>query len=335
MVSRPRAICSNLVCCLGLAGLLGPASAATVESFLSLLSDSKNDVVLRDGSMAATGQVQAYLDLAPATMTSGFTALSSFRGGPLGEENFAVAFSNWNAAHGGLWTLIDGGSLDISIGATAVASVIQVVDDAKKTVRPAGGVNISIVTADYKRAPNGPTVAQLGWVQAVVANFQPGVGPVMQPVVTLDTFSTGGHPGKPTPLPAGPDASSNTTPSNLGQNLKPGWADPLYPFLGKPDVGGVVLHDEASGSFPDASFRAIALLSTITLRTDADGQVTGRDLTVYEGLSWGFDVSVVPEPPVAALMLAGLLLVGPAGMRRPAQGSGRVWAGVVSTLSKA
>ena len=66
------------------------------------------------------------------------------------------------------------------------------------------------------------------------------------------------------------------------------------------------------GPWPDASFRAIALLSTVTFVTDANGNLIEKDLTVYDGISYGYDQfataldSPMPEPGTA-------LLVGAAG----------------------
>jgi hypothetical protein len=280
-----------------------PARAGVIVPFTDL-SASAADVTLRDGSTAKMGYSTGYLDTTPANIHSGFTDLDKFNGSPtLGEENFAVAFTNWNNANGGNWKLIDGGDLDIRFLVLESAFINK-----DKT---GGGVTMNIITGDYKPAANGPTLAQFGWTQAVIANFQPGVDGVSNPpIVTLDTFTTENRKGKPTPIPPGPDAKNNTTPSDLPENKAPGYADPLYPFLIK-DVAKSVLGmgDEPTGLFPDASFRAIALLSTVTLKTDADGKIIERDLTVYQGVSWGFDLRVVPEPSSAALLVLGVLSV--------------------------
>ena len=88
--------------------------------------------------------------------------------------------------------------------------------------------------------------------------------------------------------------------------------------------------DAPHGQWPDASFNAITLLSTVSPATDT--------LTVYDGLSYGFALSAVgdtppgqgllasapvPEPSVWALMLLGFAGLGFAGYgrRRAAAGA--------------
>ena len=54
------------------------------------------------------------------------------------------------------------------------------------------------------------------------------------------------------------------------------------------------------------------MLSTVTFDTDANGNITDRVLTAYEGISYGFNLSVVPEPATLLLLLgpgAGTLML--------------------------
>ena len=93
------------------------------------------------------------------------------------------------------------------------------------------------------------------------------------------------------------------------------YCDPIYFY----QFDNKRLVDAPTGSWPDASFRAIALLATVSETTNADGKVTAAVLTVYDGVSYGFDLSAtaVPEPSSLVLVLiAGLPLVFFASRRR-------------------
>jgi hypothetical protein len=49
----------------------------------------------------------------------------------------------------------------------------------------------------------------------------------------------------------------------------------------------------------------VTLLSTVTYDTNASDQVAGKVLTVYQGIEYGFDLSV-PEPASGWAIAAGL-----------------------------
>jgi PEP-CTERM motif len=50
--------------------------------------------------------------------------------------------------------------------------------------------------------------------------------------------------------------------------------------------------------------------------TDGIGKITERNLTVYNGVNWGFDLSVAPEPGTFLLVFPALGLL--AVLRRKA-----------------
>lgn len=304
-----RAGALALAAFLTFAGLQG--RAANIVIIAPELKKTEKDVFLADGkTIAPMGTSQGYIEKDAVGMKSKFTNTDKFNGKPdIGKADFAMAFDNWNKGQTNKWTLVDGGSIDIDILVLGGAYIKTMKDD-KVSV---GGVSLDFITGEYKPAKDGPTLGQLGFAQAVVANYQPGKeGEQKPPVITLDTFTTQNRKGDPTPIPPGPNAKNNTTPSDLTAQKDPGYADPLYPFLIKDlsDPKSPVLGtgDQPAGKFAYSSFRAILLLSTVTLKTDADGKVTDRILTVYQGVSWGYDLSVVPEP--SSVLLAGVGLGG-------------------------
>jgi hypothetical protein len=75
---------------------------------------------------------------------------------------------------------------------------------------------------------------------------------------------------------------------------------PLYPF----QYADSRFYDKPDGPWPNGSFDAVFLLSK--------ADFAARELTVYEGVSWGFALSAAPIPePSTYLMLAlGLGLIG-------------------------
>ena len=111
-------------------------------------------------------------------------------------------------------------------------------------------------------------------------------------------------------------------------------------------IGGATLttdffYDAPQGPWLAGSFRAIALISTVTDDTDSQGAITDRTLTVYQGVDYGFDLGTaatidtartvadlapapptpVPEPRTAVTLALGLLATLLL-RRRPAQRPG-------------
>jgi hypothetical protein len=101
------------------------------------------------------------------------------------------------------------------------------------------------------------------------------------------------------------------------------YCDPIYPFqYGSEFAGGTLdgvllgtdfFFDGPEGPWPDAAFRGIALLSTVTFDTDATGAITNRVLTVYQGVDYGFSLSV---PEAGSLLILGTALPMLAMLRR-------------------
>jgi PEP-CTERM motif len=83
---------------------------------------------------------------------------------------------------------------------------------------------------------------------------------------------------------------------------------PLYPY----QYDDRSFYDAPASSWPNGRFNAVALLSMADYAT--------RTLTVYDGVSWGFVLSAVPEPASWVMLLSGLGLALLVARRK---GSGR------------
>jgi hypothetical protein len=132
------------------------------------------------------------------------------------------------------------------------------------------------------------------------------------PLNTLDTYSNSkGNTSDTawtspcTPIPGQTPGNNNTTPAPIGPTpAGTAYCDPIYPF----QSAGASFFDGPQAYWPDESFRAIALLSTVTFVTNASGAITERDLKVYNGVNWGFDLAT-PEPGTILLMIPALALL--------------------------
>jgi hypothetical protein len=216
----------------------------------------------------------------------------------LGEESFATAFKNWNDANGDQWKLLDAGNpLNLRF------NVSQFQATATQTL---GGLNITVQLQNYAPGATDPTLNQLVWLQGLIISYRPPNGATtLPPFNTMDTFSFNQFAGGCDAVPGPPNANNNTTPSNVGASVN-GYCDPLYPLQN----AAKQFIDTPKGGYALDSFRGIALLSTITTKTNGAGAVTERDVTVYGGVSYGFDVFVTPEPGTFGLILGGVLLAG-------------------------
>jgi hypothetical protein len=117
---------------------------------------------------------------------------------------------------------------------------------------------------------------QFFWSQGLYDNFAFSPDRVVKPMYEMDV------------KPAGCDDSL----------LKK--CPPLYPF----QYADRHFYDKPLGVWPDSFFDAVSFLSKV----DAGS----RELTIYEGLAYGFALSAtlaVPEPTTWALLVAGLLLL--------------------------
>ena len=229
-----------------------------------------------------------------ATITSTFLE-GAYNGTAPTDQTFNTAFENWDKTQttGVTWTIMNGGALD---------DLTLTVDPFEASAtQTAGGIGDITVMLTMQKGYSGPPLGELVWAQAVYANFSPGGGGQAN---TLDVFSVthGGSLRGCTALPAPPPNSDNVTVAIPGINPLLGqYCDPIYFY----QFGNKRFVDAPTGSWPDASFRAIALLATVSETTNNAGQVTAATLTVYDGVSYGFDLSAaaVPEPSSLALAL--------------------------------
>jgi hypothetical protein len=288
---------------------------AIVAGALLLLTPLRSASATVQSLTVTVPNCQAGAETVPQCYDTGFLsnqivdATDSFIGGfPNAQSdlfNFTDAFNNWNAANGHLWHLVDGGALPVSFTTNVT------VDAGTFT----GGINPIIVSIDYSPTGNDPTLAQLVWTQALVINYSPtSVDMVSPPAVTLDTYSlsagSGGSGGAfltaCEPIPGQTPGPNNSIASSIGATASgQAYCDPIYPFQYGPSTvaGPDPFADAPQGLWPNDAFRGIALLSTVTFDTDASGNITDRVLTAYEGISYGFNLSVVPEPATLVLLL--------------------------------
>jgi hypothetical protein len=271
---------------------------------------------------------KAFVSNQVANMTTTFTSPGTFNGAQPTNQNFQSAFNTWNtpANTGGVtWTLVNGGAIN---GLTLTVNPFTA-----SATNNTGGISNITITLTQGNGYNGPNINQLAWTQALYTNDSPSTpfGMYLNPPAnTLDSYSfskgsagSGGvfqNPAQPLPTP-GPNTA------NAVQNIPatPGgkaYADPIYPF----QYNNKHFFDGPALGWPSASFRAVALLSTVSETTDNQGKVTAATLTVYDGVNYGFDLSAtlvkapVPEPNPALLMAAGLLPL--AALRRRRQKTG-------------
>ena len=299
---------------------LGPATGrATVESAKVSL---KSCLTLSGAGADCTDT--AFLNTNLVGATSQFIGAPEV-GGAI--ATFTTAFDAWDAANGDTWKLVNGGA--ISVSTSPHIGLNAGVDGA--------GLSPVLFTVSGSQT----ILKNLVWTQALVINYSPLKGPLATPEETLDTFglsqnAAGSNPNFPKSCAA---ASSGASPSGGA------FCGPIYPFqygstLENYSLDGVRLgvdpfYDAPEGDWPNASFDAITLLSSVNEHSDT--------LTVYQGWSYGFALSdeetsnkmseskafvlssaihssAIPEPSTWAMMLLGFAGLGYAGYRRASAG---------------
>ncbi len=215
-----------------------------------------------------TGYLSYGSDVNEFTYFTNLNDFNSVNGAPLGEENFATAFSNW--ANGNGWSLQNGGSLD-----NLTMSISTFDTFATPTV---GGVEIQVdfsVGIGY----TGPALNSLFWIQGLMINYRPGDNGNAN-YNTMDSFTFNQLGGTPTAITGNPFTVAGDVTVD----------DPLYPY----QYADRHFYDKPQGIWPIDSFRGEALLAT------ADG--TNKVITVYNGgVNYGFDL--IPEPSAAILVV--------------------------------
>jgi len=256
-----------------------------------------------------------------ASATTNFPT-ANFNGPAPTNKTFTTAFNTWNTnegpKYGGNWTLINGGNLNVTF---------DVVETAVAGTDFAGIGNFQI-TLTQNPGYTGPSLSQLVWTQGLYTAYQvqpPYNISANPPYNTLDTYSfsegnTGTAPftSPSAPIPGQTPGPNNNTPAIIGATpANQAYSDPIYPF----QYSNNSFFDAPQSYWPDQSFRAIALLSTVTFITNSSGIVTHRDLTVFNGIDWGFDLTL-PEPsPLIMLLpiLAITILLRQRGLPSPHQ----------------
>ncbi len=255
--------------------------------------------------------------------TTAAGATTGFIGGSVGgynpsNYNFTSAFNTWNNANSDLWTLKDGGLLNVQLTVNAALT----------SGTSYGGLNDITVTLSNFVQGGGPSETQLVWTQGLFINYTPTGGVGSGALNTLDTYSlSAGSPGSGgafttacEALPGQSPGPNNTSPSIVpAVNLNQAYCDPIYPFqyastqqynanYGTP-LGTDPFFDAPGTSYNGGAFRGESLLSTITFGTNASGSITSRTLTVYQGVSYGFNLTTNAPGPSGSTTLASNLLL--------------------------
>ena len=187
---------------------------------------------------------------------------------------FNNAFNAWNLTQpaGQKWTL--------KPAATDLNVVYRVYDFTAIANIDFGGLNIGVTLNNF--TDNTVFRGDLYWLQGLFVNYAPGVNgnSALAPYNALDTFTLNqiNIPG----------------PCN---NFSNPYCDPMYPF--QDDQRSFI--DQPRGPYAYSSFRGSAMVAEVDR--------ANRVLTLYSGVSYGFDLFQTPEPATWMLCLMGLLIV--------------------------
>jgi hypothetical protein len=296
-----------LIGALAFAFAIAPALAAPVLNLTTFIPQTTaTNIDLNPTGIAPLGISTAlYPTLASAT-TNFITA--NFNGTRPTDQTFTTAFNTWytnqGPNYGGNWTLINGGNLNLTF---------DVVETASASADFAGIGNFQI-TLTQNPGYTGPNMNQLVWTQGLYTTYQvqpPYNISVNPPFNTLDTYSfsqgntaAAAFTNPSVAIPGQTPGPNNSTPANIGATpANQAYSDPIYPF----QYSDNSFFDGPQAYWPNQSFRAIALLSTITFITNSAGVITHRDLTVFNGIDWGFDLTL-PEPNPLIMLLSILTI---------------------------
>jgi hypothetical protein len=268
-------------------GTLSSSGAILNISAGATYHDSTVNCSNLNGSWPGCG-VNSFVSTSIANQNTFFESPGTFGGGTqtIGEENFATAFSVWAATQTTKWTLVTGSDLNLTLTVDPFRT---------KAYTNVGGLNpnpgITITVSNYTPGVGDPALNQLVWSQGLAINFRPGGGNAAYNTSTvyntMDDYSFNQFTGGCTAPPANSNGAAGTT-----------YCDPIYPF----QDGNVSFSDSPLAPYPNGSFRGVAMLSSVSY-----GANNTATLTVYDGVSYGFDTFVTPEPGGLTLLIVGLI----------------------------
>jgi hypothetical protein len=192
---------------------------------------------------------------------------------------FQTAFTAWNASGGGQgWTLNFGGDVDGTFDVTiAKAMQFDAANNPVNTPVFKGGLEIEIKVTNIT-LPTLGAGDSLVWSQGLFDNYT-GAGATIPPIYEMDITA----------------AACNTNGANP-------WCPPAYPFTYPTNH----FYDRPAARYQlppttQAFFDTNAYLSVINYGT--------KTLTVYDGVSYGFQNQVSPEPSTWIFGGTGLLML--------------------------
>ncbi len=210
-------------------------------------------------------------------------------------NNFQTEFDAWNNSGGGQgWTLEDAGGAWNSLTNGFNLTVAEAQQFAGVTL---GGLTITIqVTGSLPALDPG---YQYMWTQGLYDNYTTGIGGgIVAPFYEMDVAS----------------GACSTTGSGAGGNRSGDtMCPPAYPFQDQDGVNS--FYDQPKAAYvappgPQAFFDATTFFGEVNYTT--------KDMKLYDGLTYGFQNYVSPEPGAWILALTGLGLVVLAKYRRTA-----------------